>query len=88
MTIFDFIKRERETGRWCCLRLTSDYNFCWILTLIEDEFSKMNPLEASKHTAKHEPSIYIQFEDEVEGLIKAEEALKEYNETGNKVIKY
>lgn len=47
----------RDSGRWCCLDIGSDYNFCWTLKLTPA------PPVPEPEGWKHEPAVIVDGEE-------------------------
>lgn len=61
-------EKLRQSGKWCCLKISSDYSFVYDIILTESELSGNNP--------DHKPTIVITTENICKGICLA--ALKAY----------
>ena len=40
MEVFQYL---RDSGKWCCLNILSDYKYCWTVSLKEETIGTFNP---------------------------------------------
>lgn len=55
MEVFDHL---RGSGNWCCLKISSDYNYSWELSLTRAEH--LDRLDKKSPNPQHKPQIFSQ----------------------------
>lgn len=56
------LQKLRESGKWCCITIFSDYHYVWEISLTRS---------SRKRTGKHKPCVHVQAETFPELIRKA-----------------
>lgn len=58
---WDVWERLRQSGKWCCLDITSDYDYCWRVSLTPSEVDPEQKKRAN--TKLHRPIVVVDGEE-------------------------
>jgi len=62
---FEIIEKWRNSGKYCCINIKSDYNYCWRIEILEHL------------SERHEPAYIVDgFEDLYEAVLEMDKQLK------------
>lgn len=67
----------RGSGLFCCIKINSDYNYIWEMSLTPSGYTPGKGFDLSED--KHEPTIFSQAETFQELIVKCLFAMRDYN---------